>query len=450
MGQNVELRRQLGLFDGVNIVIGCIIGSGIFIVPAITASLLHSPSMVFLVWIAGGLLTFCGALAYGELGASLPHAGGQYVFLREAYGPLPAFLYGWTLFLVIQSGGIATLAAAFSIYLAYFFPLTSLEARLISAGSVLLLAAINCLGLRLGAAVQNFFTVIKMAGVSVVVVVAFTAPAGSWSHLRPFWPASSAGLLVAVGAAMVGVLWAYEGWHNYSFVAGETLRPGRNIPLALIIGTGICMALYLAATLGYLYVLPFAAVAGSQRVAADAMQAAIGGVGGTMISLLILLSVTGAANGMTLSGPRAYYAMARDGMFFERLQRIHPRFGTPALAIVVQAVWAAILSLSGRYDQLFTYVIFASWLFYGMTVAGVIVLRRRHPEWPRPYKTWGYPLVPALFAVAALAIVASTLINNPRESGWGLLIVLLGVPAYFFWRRRAQRGLSPVAAKAAR
>lgn len=438
-----ELKRQLGLFDGTNIVLGCIIGSGIFIVPAITASRMRSSSMVLLLWIVGGLLTLCGALAYGELGASLPHVGGQYVYLREAYGPLPAFLYGWTLFLVIQSGGIATLAAAFSIYAGYFLPLSTVQTRLLSIAVILALAAINCLGVRLGASVQNFLTVIKVAGVLAIVGGAFTFRGGSFGHLKPFWPAGSAGLPAAVAAAMVGVLWAYEGWHNFSFVAGETLRPQRTIPIALIIGTAVSMALYLAATMGYLYVLPFEAVAASSRVAADTMKAAVGVAGGTMISLLILLSVTGAANGMTLSGPRAYYAMAHDGLFFQALKRIHPRWGTPVLAIVVQAVWASVLALSGRYDQLFTYVIFAAWLFYGLTVAGVIVLRCKHPEWHRPYKVWGYPVVPALFAVAAFAIVVATLVSSPRESAWGLAIVLLGVPVYFLWCHSSQPANKP-------
>ncbi len=446
-----ELKRQLGLFDGINVVIGCIIGSGIFIVPAITASLVRSPAMVLLVWIAGGVLTFCGALAYAELGAALPHAGGQYVYLREAYGPLPAFLYGWTLFLVIQSGGIAALAAAFSIYAGYFLPLGTTAARLLSAGIVLLLAAVNCIGVRPGAAVQNLLTVIKIGGVAAVALVAFASARGSTGQMAPFWPASLPPL-TAIGAAMVGVLWAYEGWHNFSFVVGETRRPERNVPWALILGTGICIGLYLAATLAYMYVLPFAALGASTRVAADAMQTAVGGLGGTMISLLILLSVTGAANGMTLSGPRAYYAMACDGLFFRPLQRVHPVHGTPAAAIIVQAAWAGLLALSGRYDQLFTYVIFASWLFYGLTVAGVIVLRKKHPEWPRPYRAWGYPVVPALFSLAAFAIVAGTLASRPRESLFGIIIVLLGLPAYFWWKRgavRLQREPSSTEAKAA-
>lgn len=434
-----ELKRQLELFDGVNIVIGCILGSGIFIVPAITASLMRSTSMLLLVWVVGGLLTLCGALAYGELGASLPQAGGQYVYLREAYGPLPAFLYGWTLFLVIQCGGIATLAAAFSIYAGFFFQLTTLQARLLSVVIVWLLAAINCRGLRLGAGVQNIFTLIKIAGVVAIALIAFTSRSGSFGHLQPFWPASSAGFWTAIGAAMVGVLWAYEGWHNFSFVAGETTRPDRNIPLSLLLGTGICMALYLAATVGYLYVLPFESVVASRRVAADAMQAALGATGGTLISLLILLSVTGAANGMTLSGPRAYYAMARDGLFFDAVRRIHSQYGTPIAAILMQAVWASVLAVSGRYDQLFTYVIFAAWAFYGLTVAGVIVLRRKHPEWPRPYRAWGYPVVPALFSLAAFAIVVGTLVTNPRASAFGLGIVLLGVPVYFLRRHFAQK-----------
>lgn len=376
-----QLRRQLGLFDSTSIVIGCIIGSGIFIIPSITASLVQSPGMVFLVWIAGGLLTLCGALAYAELGASLPEAGGQYVYLREAYGRLPAFLYGWTLFLVIQSGGLAALAAAFSIYLGHFLPLTTLQARLLSVACLLVLAIINCLGVRSGATVQNVFTVIKVGGVVAIVAAAFASSAGSLSHLSPLWEESRPmGLL----AAMVGVLWAYEGWHNFSFVAGETVMPERNIPLALTAGTLIVLVLYLGAIFAYLYALPFDMASASQRVAADSMSVAVGRAGGALISLLILFSVVGAANGMTLAGPRAYYAMASDGLFFRGLQRVHPRYGTPAPAIVVQGLWASVLALSGRYDQLFTYVIFAAWIFYGMTVAGVVVLRRKHPEWRRP------------------------------------------------------------------
>ncbi|MBI2222227.1 MAG: amino acid permease [Acidobacteria bacterium] len=436
----LELKRQLDAFDSASIVIGCVIGSGIFIVPALTASQVGSTGLVLLVWIVAGALSLCGALAYAELGASLPAAGGQYVYLREAYGRMPAFLYGWTLFLVIHAGGMAALGAAFAIYLGYFVPLTVVEARLASVGLIVVLVVVNCLGVRLGARVQNVLTAVKVVGVAAIVFVCFAATEGSVTHFVPLWGDGTppGGWAAGVGAAMVGALWAYEGWHNFAFVAGETVNPERNVPLALVCGVAVVMALYLAATLAYLYVLPFDALSRSTHVAADAMRVAVGPAGGTLISLLILLSVTGAVNGMTLAGPRAYYAMARDGLFFPGLQRVDRRFGTPVPAIVAQGVWASVLAASGRYDQLFTYVIFAAWIFYAMTVAAVIVLRRRHPEWRRPYLVWGYPVLPALFVIAAGAFVLNTLVSRPRESAWGAGIVLLGVPAYFLWRRRSK------------
>jgi APA family basic amino acid/polyamine antiporter len=426
-----ELPRKLGLLDATAILVGTVVGSAIFLVPNVVAQSLPSPALILVVWSVTGLLTFFGALAYAELGAMLPATGGQYVYLREAYGPLVGFLSGWASFLVIQSGGIATLAAAFSIYLSYFVKLNRIEAKLASVLLIAILTAVNYRGVRLGAGVQRVFTFLKLAGLTVVVVSAFLSP----QHAEAVATAPVVFSWNSFGVAMIACLWAYEGWNCVSFVAGEVQRPERNILRALALGTVMLIAIYLTSNLAYLRVLSVPQIERADRVAATAAETTMGPIGGTLVSLTILLSIAGAANGATLTFARIYFAQARDGLFFRAAGSVHPRFETPHVAIVVQGVWVAVLALAGSYEILFSYVVFAAWIFYGMAVLAVLVLRRKSPDLPRPYRMWGYPITPLAFAAIAFWFVGNTIVSRPGPSLMGLAIVATGVPAYFFWRR---------------
>ena len=430
--QNAELPRKLGLVDATAILIGTVIGSAIFLVPNAVARSLPSAGLILLVWSMTGVLTFFGALAYAELGAMIPATGGQYVYLREAYGPLVGFLSGWASFLVMQSGGIATLAAGFSIYLSYFVPLSPVAGKLASVLLIAVLTAVNYRGVRLGAGVQRVFTFLKLAGLTVIVVSAFLSP-------RHVETAATPGLTgfswSQFGVAMIACLWAYEGWNCVSFVAGEVKRPERNLLLALSLGTAALIAIYLAANVAYMRVLSVPTLATTDRVAARVAEITMGSIGGTLVSLTILLSIIGASNGAILTFARAYFAQARDGLFFRAVGNVHPRFETPHVAIVVQGVWAAVLAISGSYELLFSYVVFAAWIFYGLAVLGVVVLRRKAPDLPRPYKMWGYPVTPIAFAAVAFWFVINTIITTPVSSLIGLAIVAAGVPVYYIWRR---------------
>jgi APA family basic amino acid/polyamine antiporter len=351
----------------------------------------------------------------------MPSTGGQYVFLREAYGRLPAFLCGWAFFLVIQSGSIATLAAGFSIYLSYFIPLGTVPARLVSVVLILALTFVNYRGVRQGAAVQKTFTALKLLGIAILVASALFATRGG--ALVAVEPAPFA--LQNFGIAMIACLWAYEGWYCLSFVAGEVKNPQRNIPLALALGVA------------YVKVLSLGEIAEAPRVAASVAERTLGAMGGAFVSLTILLSIIGSTNGTILTAARVYFAQARDGLFFSRVGEIHPRFETPGLSLLFQGVWASILAASGSYEKLFSYVIFAAWIFYGMTVLGVIILRRRLPDRKRPYRMWGYPVTPILFAAVSFWFVGNTLVTTPGPSLLGLAIIATGIPVYFYWRRGA-------------
>ena len=430
--QNAELPRKLGLVDATAILIGTVIGSAIFLVPNAVARSLPSAGLILLVWSMTGVLTFFGALAYAELGAMIPATGGQYVYLREAYGPLVGFLSGWASFLVMQSGGIATLAAGFSIYLSYFVPLSPVAGKLASVLLIAVLTAVNYRGVRLGAGVQRVFTFLKLAGLTVIVVSAFLIP----RHVETAAAAGLAGFSWSqFGVAMIACLWAYEGWNCVSFVAGEVKRPERNLLLALSLGTAALIAIYLAANVAYMRVLSVPTLATTDRVAARVAEITMGSIGGRLVSLTILLSIIGASNGAILTFARAYFAQARDGLFFRSVGNVHPRFETPHVAIVVQGVWAAVLAISGSYELLFSYVVFAAWIFYGLAVLGVVVLRRTAPDLPRPYKMWGYPVTPIAFAAVAFWFVINTIITTPVSSLIGLAIVAAGVPVYYIWRR---------------
>jgi APA family basic amino acid/polyamine antiporter len=431
-----ELPRELGLVDATAIVIGTVIGSAIFLVPSAVARSLPSGGWILLLWSLSGVLSFFGALAYAELGAMIPATGGDYVYLREAYGPLAGFLSGWAIFLVMRSGAIATLAAGFSIYLSYFVPLSPIGARAVSVLLIAALTMVNYRGVRLGVRVQRLLTWLKLAGIGIIVASAFLVR-GRIERGAALSPAAFS--WAGFGTAMVAGLWAYEGWNSISFVAGEVKRPERNLLLSLGFGTAALIAIYLAANLAYMHVLGVPAIAATDRVAAETAVATMGPIGGTLVSLTILLSIIGASNGTIFTSSRISFAQARDGLFFKAVGDVHPRFHTPHIAIAVQGVWAAVLAMSGSYEKLFSYVIFTAWMFYGAVVLGVIILRRKAPDLPRPYKMWGYPVTALAFVIVAFGFVISTIVTKPGSSLIGLAIVAAGIPAYYLWRRKAAR-----------
>jgi len=427
-----ELPRKLTLLDATTIVAGTIIGVGIFLVPAALAREVPSASAIMLIWAVAGAVSLLGAFAYAELGAMLPQSGGQYVYLREAYGPLPAFLVGWSFFTIIQSGSIAAVATGCGIYLGHFVP--GLPPAATAVTLILTLTAVNYIGVRQGARVQVCFTILKLAGLGVLIVSAlfYAQPTHIDAALPTTLPATS------LGIAFLAAFVAYDGWHVIAFVGGEVIDPKRNLPLSIVLGLSIAIVVYLLANLAYLHVLPMAVLAGSARVAADTATATIGPWGASFITLTIVLSTIGAANGAILTAPRIYFAQARDRLFFSRFGEVHPRFQTPGFSILIQGVWASVLALSGSYEHLIAYVLFVSWMFHGATVLAVVVLRRKRPDTPRPYRMWGYPVAPFLFVAFAAWFVATTLVSRPRSSVVGGLLLLSGVPVYFYWRKKSK------------
>lgn len=435
------LRRTLGLRDLTLIVIGTTIGSGIFIVPAVVLRQTGaSLGLAVLVWLAAGLLSLLGALTYGELGAAKPDAGGLYVYIRDAFGPLPAFLYGWTAFFVIASGSCATLAVAFAGYTGQFVPLGPAAEKGVALLMIAAVTALNVRGTRTGSDVQNWTTGIKVAAILLLSVVLLWRGTGAPALTGSVWPASITGsLLSGAGIAMIGVLWAYEGWQYATFAAGETRDPQRTFPRAIVAGTAALIAVYVLAVVAYVVALGPARAAASPRIAAAATGAVLGAPAARLVAAIILVSMFSAANGIVLTAPRLYFAMARDGVFFERLAQVHPRFGTPALAIVAGAFWSAVLALTGTFEQLLTYVVFTGWIFYALGALSLVVDRRRHPAAVRPFRTPGYPVTPLLFVAAAAAIIVNAVVTEPRQVLVGIVVVLLGTPAFYWWRATARR-----------
>jgi APA family basic amino acid/polyamine antiporter len=433
-----ELARRLGLLDAALLLVGSVIGSGIFVVPSLIARRIPEPGLILAAWVFCGLLVLCGALTLAELGAALPHSGGMYVYIREAYGPFWSFLYGWTTSLVIIPGAIAALTTAFLIYLKYFVPLGIAAEKALGIVLLALLAVVNCRGVRWGATAQNLFTFLKVAGLAGLIGLALVLRRGDTAHFLPLWPESFSGsVLTAIGASMISILFAYDGWHFVGFVGGEIKDPQRNIPRGILLGVLIVIAVYVTANLAYLYVLGHPAIAASpERVAADAMSKMIGPHGAALISFAILCSTFGAICANVLAGPRVFYAMARDKVFFPGLAWIHPTYQTPVRAICLLSGWAGLLTLTGGYEHLITMAMFAAWFLFAMAVASVIVLRRKHPEWERPYRVTGYPWTALVFVLIAGVFVVNTLIESPRSSLLGLLVVLGGLPFYFRWRRQ--------------
>ena len=451
------LDRRLGVFSATTIIVGSMIGSGIFIAPSIMASYVASPGVWLGLWLVGGALTLLGALSYAELCAMMPHAGGQYVFLREAFGPLPAFLYGWTLFLVIQTGFNAAVAIAFSKFLGgvglrvgeddvvmTLGSFTLSRAQLVAVGVIAILTWINMRGVREGALVQNVFTVLKVGAVVVLVVVGFGSAKGSFAHFTPIFGAQlgdkglKLGLLAAMGVAMSKALFAYDAWNTVTFAAEEVREPERNLPRALFAGTVVTTLVYTGACAVYLYVLPLDGMAAvrENRVASEVANTLLGPAGVTLVSVAILVSTFGCVNGLILGGARVFFAMARDGLFFRAAGRLDPERQTPRGALLLQGVWSAVLALSGSYDRLLTYVTFASLAFNALTVVGLLVLRRTRASMPRPYRTWGYPVTPAIYLVGAAFFLVYIFIGDPQDACAGIGLVALGLPAYGWLRRR--------------
>jgi basic amino acid/polyamine antiporter, APA family len=497
--QDQELVKGLGLTSATTLVMGSMIGSGIFIVSADIARLVDSPALLIAAWLVTGFMTIVGALAYGELAAMMPRAGGQYVYLRESLGPLWGFLYGWTLFLVIQTGTIAAVGVAFGKFLGYFFPAVSSGNWIFHLGKVppisvgpmvlgnmdvglntqnlagivvvIVLTIVNLYGVKTGAMVQNVFTIAKTSALFGLIAVGFTIgrnPEAVAANFGNFWrnasfstlhpvevgvggPIAMVGMLTILAVSQVGSLFSSDAWNNVTFTAGEVKNPQRNLPLALALGTGSVILLYVLANFVYLSVLPLDGVAtgttvvergikfaAEDRVGTAVMQQMFGSVGAALMAFAILISTFGCCNGLILAGARVYYAMAKDGLFFKSVAKLHPGHKTPVVSLIVQGVWTCLLCLSGSYGQLLDYIIFAVLIFYILTIAGLFVLRRTRPNAERPYKAIGYPVLPAVYIVMALFIDVVLLRYKPQYTWPGLIIVLLGIPVYFLWRSKAQ------------
>ncbi len=501
-GEAPRLAQTLGLFSSTAIVIGSMIGSGIYIVDADIARGTSSPALFLGAWVVTGILTLIGALSYGELAAMMPKAGGQYVYLRESLGPLWGFLFGWTLFLVIQTGTIAAVCVAFGKFLGVFFPSVSTThwlwhiahvpawrlgpmvlgnmeigvstANLAGIAIVILLAIVNIFGVGLGALIQNVFTSAKAISLAALILLAFTIGrtteawqanfAGGafwknagWSAMHPVQvgvggPIVLVNLVMILAVVQVGSLFSADAWNNITFTAGEVKNPKRNLPLSLILGTGFVLTVYFLVSLAYLLVLPLHGDANGATVAARGIQyaaedrvatAVLGQIfhtgGAWLMAGAILISTFGCANGMTLAGARVYYAMSKDGLFFKSVGKLHPKYKTPVAGLLVQAVWTVVLCVSGSYGQLLDYIIFAELVFYILTIVGLFVLRVKQPNAARPYKAWGYPALPALYIVMAAWICIVLLRYKPQYTWPGLVLVLLGIPVYLFWSRRTAR-----------
>jgi APA family basic amino acid/polyamine antiporter len=435
-----QLVRELGLIDATSVVVGTIIGSGIFLVPGNVAQRLESLTLVLVAWLVGGILSLFGALSLGELGAAFPGAGGLYVYLRQAYGRPVGFLYGWALISMIHSGSIATLAVAFSLFAARFVALDSVGQKAVSIACIVLLTIVNTFGIRHGKMVQNLFTTAKLGGLLTMILLLFyRGKPIQLINQSQLADVSKAGIWIPFGMSLVAILWAYEGWHVVSFTAAEIKEPRRTLPRSLIYGTLIIVTVYMLANVAYYSVLTQPELIASNAVAATAVQKAFGPVATSFISFLILVSIFGATNGMILTGPRVYYAMARDQIFFQFLGRVHPRHKTPHVAILVQGGLASLLTLLGTFQELFTYVIFTAWIFYGLAVAAVLVLRHRQPAMDRPYRVPAYPWPGLIFCAAAALITVNTIVADPLHSLVGIAFVLAGVLIYPVFRRRGAR-----------
>jgi APA family basic amino acid/polyamine antiporter len=462
--------RRLSLLDSVLLLVGGIIGSSVFLTAKDIAGALPDPRLFLLVWVLGGVISIFACFAFAELGSMFPDSGGQYVFLREAYGDLPAFLYGWMLFTVGNGGSIAALSVASAAYLGGLFPALSPGQVVFSAAGVVLTRAhlvalaeiavvtwINVVGLRWGSLLQNFATWTKFAAMAAFVLLGFAIGRGSWSNFSPAAGAHYASLganpwhlLSALGVGLIAVFWAYDGWVYITWVGGEVKNPRRNVPLAMVLGVLAVGAIYVAMNMIYVYAMPLGEIAQHDIIAHAAAVALLYRAAAGWLSGMIALSCFGAMASCVLSGGRVYYAMARDGLFFRRMAEVHPRWRTPAFALIGQSLWAAILTVSGRYDQLYTYIIYMMVLSYTLTVIGLFVLRFRRPELERPYRCTGYPWLPGIYVVIGVAWTLNTIFTRPLEALAGTVIVLVGIPGYLYWKRGGRQQFAPqVAVKSA-
>jgi len=448
--QPVKLERQLGLFDSSMMVIGIVIGSGIFMTTGLMAEALPSASLILLAWILGGLQMLSGALTYAELGAAMPKAGGQYVYLREAYGPLPGFLFGWVAFVAYISGTNAAIAVAIAEHLGSFYPSLSTHNSIIGIGSfsisggqifalslIVVLSLINYLGIVFGKWVQNIFTVLKIGSILLFALAGLFISTGNHLDLSLNPTNMSIGsILTGMGIALVAVNWTVGGWEYVTFAAGEIKNPKKNLPLALIIGTIIILVLYFLINIAYLKVLPMDTLIGEIKVGEMAAKTLYGpGIAG-VFTLVIIVSMFGALNGNILVGSRVYYAMAKDHLFFSSAANVHPKFKTPGNAIIIQGFWAAILTLTGTFEELITLVVFVNFMMWIAASSTVFVLRKKQPNLERPYKVWGYPYVPAFFIIFSSVIMVNTFFESPEQSLMGLGLTLLGIPAYLYWKKK--------------
>jgi APA family basic amino acid/polyamine antiporter len=453
-----SLVRGLSLLDSVLLLVSGIIGSSIFLTAKDIAGPLPNPKLFFLVWILGGAISLCACVAFAELGSMFPDSGGQYIYLREAYGDLPAFLYGWMLFAVANGGTIAALSVASAAYMGNIIPAISQDrvifsvlgvfftrAHLVGLILIFFLTYVNVVGLRWGALLQNVSTWTKFTAMAVFVVLGFTIGKGHWSNFSAQAPGGlSMGLtpgqlISALGVGLIAVFWAYDGWVYITWVAGEVKEPRRNVPIAMVLGVLAVGAIYLAMNLTYVYAMPLSEVAQHETIAHAAAAALFSPRAAFWLSAIIAVSCFSAAATCTLSGARVYMAMAQDGVFFRRMAIIHPKWRTPAFSLIGQGVWGAILTLSGRYDQLYTYVIFGMVLSYTLTVIGLFILRWKKPDIPRPYRCTGYPWLPAIYILVGGAWTLNTIITRPVEALGGSVIILLGIPGYLYWKRQRRK-----------
>ena len=451
-GQTPTLARDLGVSHASAIVVGTIIGSGIFLVPAEMMQAVGSAWLVYLAWIVGGVLSLAGAITYAELGAMKPQAGGEYVYIRDAYGPLPGFLYAWTWFAIAKPASIATLTTGFVRILGTFpalaffnqdavrSPFAISYGQLVAIAAAVFITALNYIGIKRAGEFQVVFTVVKIAIILAIALLGFSAASGTWRNFSTIFPGATGGF-AGFMAALIAALWAYDGWNDLNMVSGEIRDPGRNIPIALIAGVGAVAVLYMLTNAAVQYVLPAATIAASPRPASEATAVAVGAWGAAIVSAGMALSMLVALNGTIMSGARVPFAMARDGYFFHAMAEVHPRFHTPSVALIVQLVLSIVLLLfAGNFRQLFSLAIFAEWLFYMIAASTVFVLRKKEPNAPRPYRTWGYPLVPAMFIAAAAVLLYYTFTENLRNSAWGVVVILAGVPIYLYFAREQGLG----------
>jgi len=458
--QKPTLVRGLGLLDSVLLLVSGVIGSSIFLTAKDIAGPLPQPVLFLLVWVFGALISLCACFAFAELGSMFPDSGGQYIYLREAYGDLIAFLYGWMLFSVANGGTIAALSVASAAYVGQVFPIVSQDHVVIAAAGVVvtrahlfglvLIAAltyVNVVGLRWGALLQNVSTWTKFTAMAAFVVLGFAIGKGHWSNFQAHGVGLTMGLgpaqlISALGVGLIAVYWAYDGWVYITWVAGEVKNPRRNVPLAMVLGVLVVGVIYIAMNLTYMYALPLKEIAAHETIAHAAAAALFSPGAAVWLSLMIAISCFSAAATCTLSGARVYMAMAQDGVFFRRMAVIHPKWRTPAFSLIGQGVWAAALTLSGRYDQLYTYVIYGMVLSYTLTVVAMFWLRWKRPEIPRPYRCTGYPWLPGIYVLIGVVWILNTTIRRPMESFWSMAIVLIGVPGYLYWKRSNRKATS--------